>query len=71
MQRLLNKCTLLALLGSSLQAPAVKDPLLDNPAEFRRKPLTFNDDGTFQVSIFEDLHFGESMLSSLRPSREL
>lgn len=23
-------------------------------------PLRFNDDGTFQLSIFEDLHFGES-----------
>lgn len=23
-------------------------------------PLKFRDDGTFQISIFEDLHFGES-----------
>jgi hypothetical protein len=23
-------------------------------------PLTFRSDGTFQISIFEDLHFGES-----------
>ncbi len=23
-------------------------------------PLRFDDDGTFQLSIFEDLHFGES-----------
>jgi hypothetical protein len=23
-------------------------------------PLQFSDDGTFQISIFEDLHFGES-----------
>ena len=23
-------------------------------------PLTFTEDGTFQISIFEDLHFGES-----------
>jgi hypothetical protein len=26
-----------------------------------RKPLRFTSDGTFQISIFEDLHFGESM----------
>lgn len=24
-------------------------------------PLKFKADGTFQISIFEDLHFGESM----------
>ena len=24
-------------------------------------PLKFQRDGTFQISIFEDLHFGESM----------
>ena len=24
-------------------------------------PLRFSDDGTFQIGIFEDLHFGESM----------
>lgn len=23
-------------------------------------PLTFSEDGTFQISILEDLHFGES-----------
>lgn len=27
-------------------------------------PLTFDDDGTFQISIFEDLHFGESEFST-------
>ncbi len=25
-------------------------------------PLRFKEDGTFQISIFEDLHFGESAL---------
>ena len=25
-----------------------------------KKPLIFTEDGTFQISIFEDLHFGES-----------
>jgi len=27
-----------------------------------REPLRFTKDGTFQISIFEDLHFGESMI---------
>jgi hypothetical protein len=26
------------------------------------KPLTFTENGTFQISVFEDLHFGESGL---------
>lgn len=26
-----------------------------------RPPLTFTQQGTFQISIFADLHFGESM----------
>lgn len=28
-------------------------------------PLKFNADGSFQISIFEDLHFGESMHADL------
>ena len=28
---------------------------------FHNKPLRFTDNGTFQISIFEDLHFGEGM----------
>ncbi|KAG5984971.1 hypothetical protein E4U55_002378 [Claviceps digitariae] len=28
------------------------------------RPLTFDDDGTFQISIFEDLHFGENAWDS-------
>jgi hypothetical protein len=27
------------------------------------KPLQFTENGTFQISIFEDLHFGEGMSS--------
>ena len=27
------------------------------------KPLRFTENGTFQISIFEDLHFGEGMSS--------
>jgi hypothetical protein len=30
-------------------------------------PLQFQSDGTFQLSIFEDLHFGESMFLPLTP----
>lgn len=29
--------------------------------ESSQTPLRFTDEGTFQISIFEDLHFGESM----------
>lgn len=29
--------------------------------------LQFNSNGTFQLSIFEDLHYGEGKLSVLRP----
>lgn len=25
----------------------------------RQRPLTFSEDGTFQIAIFEDLHYGE------------
>lgn len=28
------------------------------------QPLTFNRDGTFQISIIEDLHYGEGKLRS-------
>lgn len=28
-------------------------------------PLRFSDDGTFQISIFEDLHFGESKIKGI------
>ena len=54
---------LLAFVASSTQAPP---PLLlqtpkryDNSSRATR-PLTFNKDGTFQICIFNDLHFGES-----------
>lgn len=60
----------LALVGASLQAPVAEpEPHQEqqqetlqqrDAAKFHRKPLVFSKDGTFQVSIFEDLHFGES-----------
>lgn len=38
--------------GAPLEAPSVAS-----------RPLTFGKDGNFQISVFEDLHFGESMLT--------
>ncbi|KAK2616301.1 hypothetical protein QQS21_000735 [Conoideocrella luteorostrata] len=35
------------------------------------RPLTFNKDGTFQVSIFEDLHFGENAWDQWGPQQDL
>ena len=32
----------------------------------RLKPLTFTENGSFQISVFEDLHFGESGLYAFR-----
>lgn len=67
---------LLAFVASSIQAPP---PLLlqtpkryDNSSRATR-PLTFNKDGTFQICIFNDLHFGESeyLLAEPVPQRSL
>ena len=41
-----------SIIYSAFAAAAVAAPA--------HKPLVFNADGTFQISIFEDLHFGES-----------
>lgn len=51
-----------ALFISSLAAlshQAVTPRAVDNS---NLPPLTFNENGTFQISIFSDLHFGESEL---------
>ncbi|KAI1487797.1 Metallo-dependent phosphatase-like protein [Biscogniauxia mediterranea] len=34
-------------------------------------PLTFNEDGTFQISIFEDLHFGENAWDQWGPQQDI
>ncbi|KAI1776267.1 Metallo-dependent phosphatase [Hypoxylon cercidicola] len=34
-------------------------------------PLTFNSDGTFQISIFEDLHFGENAWDQWGPQQDI
>ncbi|KAK3312989.1 Metallo-dependent phosphatase-like protein [Apodospora peruviana] len=36
-----------------------------------RGPLTFKRDGTFQISIFEDLHFGENAWTSWGPQQDV
>lgn len=35
----------------------------ESPPSEIRAPLRFREDGTFQISIFEDLHFGESIMA--------
>lgn len=50
---------------TSSQSPTsftVQDPKNYKNTSRISQPLTFNQDGTFQISIFEDLHFGESKL---------
>lgn len=49
------------LVATSLQA-SVKYRLTNTTGPDLTAPLTFGSDGTFQISIFEDLHFGESEL---------
>jgi hypothetical protein len=49
--------TLLLLVAFSRQSPVGRGT--DNSSF---GPLTFSADGTFRISIFEDLHFGESKL---------
>ncbi|KAI5924185.1 Metallo-dependent phosphatase-like protein [Camillea tinctor] len=34
-------------------------------------PLVFNEDGTFQISIFEDLHFGENAWDQWGPQQDI
>lgn len=39
--------------------------VVSRPSAFQ-EPLRFTDNGSFQISIFEDLHFGEGIHSDLR-----
>ncbi|OAQ96467.1 hypothetical protein LLEC1_04307 [Akanthomyces lecanii] len=58
--RLAPLSVLLALAtGAPLEAPSVAS-----------RPLTFGKDGSFQISVFEDLHFGESMFACPNDSRD-
>lgn len=52
------------LLASGSAQAAVPRPTWNGT---RLTPLKFNKDGTFQISIFSDLHFGESKRGTPRP----
>ena len=49
---------------SSLLLLGFAFPIENEKRAALRRPLRFAKDGTFQISIFEDLHFGESKLSA-------
>lgn len=51
--------TLLWLTAPSLQAVLPTRCAISNSSS-SFGPLKFREDGTFQISVFEDLHFGES-----------
>ncbi|POR35588.1 Putative inactive purple acid phosphatase 16 [Tolypocladium paradoxum] len=63
---------LLAFVALSAQAPPPPPPpeRYDNSSRATR-PLTFNKDGTFQISIFSDLHFGENAWDSWGPQQDI
>lgn len=52
----------IALFGAISRAAVVPRKASADPTA----PLAFTSDGTFQISIFNDLHFGESKTSSRR-----
>lgn len=52
-------------LAASLEASALAN---ERRASRPSTPLTLGADGTFQLSILEDLHFGESMFAPMCPS---
>lgn len=53
----------MALLLVALSAAAVAASSKDrsNTLDRYNGPLRFSQDGTFQISVMQDLHFGESM----------
>lgn len=67
MMRLVPLLTMLLLARQSVQAPAAPVLRVQSPRTYANSsgeralpPLTFDEHGTFQLSIFGDLHFGES-----------
>jgi hypothetical protein len=48
------------LLLLNLRTPIRKQAILESVGGAALAPLKFQADGTFQISIFSDLHFGES-----------
>ncbi|ODA77906.1 hypothetical protein RJ55_06509 [Drechmeria coniospora] len=65
---------LAALAAVSVSQPApplpVKSPKRCRSLDCATKPLTFGLDGTFQLSIFEDLHFGENAWDFRGPEKD-
>ncbi|KAI2643222.1 Metallo-dependent phosphatase-like protein [Xylaria nigripes] len=57
------------LSASPPQPPANKIPISSCSNSFG--PLTFRADGTFQISIFEDLHFGENAWDQWGPQQDI
>ncbi|KAG6002261.1 hypothetical protein E4U54_000919 [Claviceps lovelessii] len=69
---------ILLLVLSVLTRESTQSPTklrLQDPEHYHRgsrsQPLTFGDDGTFQISIFEDLHFGENAWDSWGPQQDI
>lgn len=58
---LLPVLAVLICVASMLDAKPLAKKVVNSTNPFG--PLTFSSDGTFQISIFEDLHFGESNTS--------
>lgn len=63
-----------ACVDVSRQSPVRRDArspktYAPNNSSRSSRRLSFNQDGTFQISIFEDLHFGESETLPQTPSR--
>lgn len=54
---------------SALSAPSLKTPKYGNATTL--PPLRFREDGTFQLSIFEDLHFGENAWETWGPQQDI
>ncbi|KAI5358867.1 putative calcineurin-like phosphoesterase domain, ApaH type, metallo-dependent phosphatase [Septoria linicola] len=42
-----------------------------NGTVYRRQPLRFTSDGTFQISVFADLHFGENAWNTWGPQQDI
>ncbi|KAI2602051.1 Metallo-dependent phosphatase [Hypoxylon sp. NC1633] len=60
---------LLALIASVLGAKPLAKKYLNSSDAFG--PLTFTSDGTFQILIFEDLHFGENAWDQWGPQQDI
>ncbi|KAI1390790.1 Metallo-dependent phosphatase [Hypoxylon trugodes] len=59
----------LAFVASTSQAKPLAKPVANSANAFG--PLTFKADGTFQIAIFEDLHFGENAWDQWGPQQDI